>query len=101
ELRDIRGCVHDAIGFRDRVGCRRVLDRERSKRQRVEYLEAALTRATPVADGIRLEVDRHVDADARELATLACRLDMGEERLAVALLRDFGRMRDQVLERSV
>ena len=57
--------------------------------------------APAVAKRIGVELDRHVRPDARELAALPRRLDVGEQRFAIALLRDLRGVRDQVLERSV
>ena len=101
ERADILRRVDDPVCLlnRARGGC--VFGNQCPERQGVEDLEAPLAGGARVAKRIGVELYGHIRPDARELPALPRRLDVGEERFAIALLRDLRGVRNQVLERSV
>ena len=65
-------------------GC--VLGNQCPERQSIEDLEAALARSAAISECLGFELDRDVGPDPRELTALPRRLDVGEQRFAIALL---------------
>ena len=95
------GGLDDGVVALDRFRRRRVLRDERAKRQIGEQLERIGADRAGVAAGVWIEGHRAVGVDRHQRLALARILGMGEQRFAVALLRDLAGPREQPLERAV
>ena len=67
----------------------------------LKIAKARLPRSGAVAQLFGVELDRHVDADPRQLAALPRRVHVAEQPFAIPLVLHLGRVREQVVERSV
>jgi hypothetical protein len=85
----------------DRLRGWRVFEDERSEPEAGEQLEASLPRCPTVADPVGIELDRHVGADAGELAALPGILGMRQQAFPIAFVADLRRVLEQRFERSV
>src|SRR5207249_6741743 len=93
--------VDGAVTLDDRAGRWRVLLGETSEPELVEDLERALARAAAEAHGVRIERHRHVDTDSRQRLTLPRIVCVPEKSLAIPLVLDLRRVREEVLHRAV
>ena len=93
--------VDHGVFLADGLRRRRELHDERSESQPREQLEAPLLRSAAIPHRFGLEVHRHVDPDARQLAALPRVLRVAEQPFAIALVRDLRRVRQQRFERAV
>ena len=93
--------VDRPISLGNRAGGWRVFLDECPEAELVENLEAPLARPAPVPQRFRIELDRYIGPDFRELAALPRRVDVRKEPFTVALVLHLGRVREEILQRSV
>ena len=96
----VRG-LHQSVVLADRLGRWRVLHDERPESEPGEQLEAHGRRRPAIAKRFGIELNGHVGADAGQLAALSSVLRVVEKPLALALVRDFGSVGQQVLQVAV
>src|SRR5262249_38312293 len=78
-----------------------VLHDERPKSKRREQLIADFCRRPPIIEPADVELDRHISANGQQLAAAAGVVRVGQQRLAVLLLGDFGGVFGQRVQRPV